>query len=163
MNINSQIKTNKAELLERVIAFHYGTFNWDQYQLIKAHVRIGGITWGLKGHEGALADVYFTGNFHTQQAKWQHLFGQNRSSEFTPERVAMLDENGSIIEELLHPIDSFKGHSIETPWTRTQLIYFSSYATWNYLTTPFNFLQPGIVINEIEPGSKMTKPGGDLK
>lgn len=32
-----------------------------------------------------------------------------------------------------------------------QVAYFSSYALWNYLTTPFLFTYPGVQAREIEP------------
>jgi hypothetical protein len=141
--------TRKEGLLNEILAFH-GIGQWNEYKTIKAHVKMGGITWSIKGHEGATADIHFTGNYHAQQAEWHGLFGQ-LNSEFNPDRVALLDEKGAVIEELLHPFDTFEGHKVETPWTRTQLVYFSSYATWNYLTMPFNFLLPGIIVNEIDP------------
>jgi len=144
--------TGKEQLINEILSFH-GVGKWNQFKTIKAHVKMGGITWSIKGHEGATADVHFTGNYHAQEAKWHGIFGQLRS-EFNPEKVTLLDEKGQVIEELLHPPDSFAGHTVETPWTRAQLVYFSSYATWNYLTAPFNFLLPDITINEIEPWSQ---------
>lgn len=142
---------NTKELFDKIIAFHGGLDAWNRYNTIKAHVRIGGITWAVKGHEGALNDVYFTGKLHAQHAGWYPLFEEQLTSDFSPERVALLTADGSVKEVLVQPRLSFKGHTIETPWTRLQLVYFSNYATWNYLTTPFNFLQPGVEFKEVEP------------
>lgn len=132
--------------LEKVITLHGGLEKWQSFQTIQAHVKIGGVTWTMKGHEGALDDVIFTGDLHQQHATWSGIFWGNNSSEFTPEMVSL-----NHTETLNHPLASFEGHQIPTPWTRLQLVYFSSYATWNYLTMPFNFLQPGIRIHEITP------------
>jgi hypothetical protein len=41
---------------------------------------------------------------------------------------------GQTVEELLQPRESFKGHAVDTPWTRLQLAYFVGYAMWTYLT-----------------------------
>jgi hypothetical protein len=30
--------------------------------------------------------------------------------------------------------NAFKGHAVDTPWTRLQLAYFVGYAMWTYLT-----------------------------
>jgi hypothetical protein len=38
-----------------------------------------------------------------------------------------------------------------TQWNEQQLIYFSGYAMWTYLTTPFLFTLPGFEIQEVEP------------
>jgi hypothetical protein len=48
------------------------------------------------------------------------------------------------VEELLQPRDSFKGHSVDTPWSRLQLAYFAGYAMWTYLNTPFLFASAGV-------------------
>ena len=39
----------------------------------------------------------------------------------------------------------------ETPWDQLHRLYFTSYAMWNYLTTPFLLTQPGFECREIEP------------
>jgi hypothetical protein len=55
------------------------------------------------------------------------------------------------VEELLQPRDSFKGHSVDTPWSRLQLAYFAGYAMWTYLNTPFLFASAGVETEEVEP------------
>ncbi|SDL93731.1 hypothetical protein SAMN05421823_10981 [Catalinimonas alkaloidigena] len=138
-------------LLDSVIAAYGGIDTWNKYQTLQAHVRIGGVTWGLKGHENALQDVVFTGALHEQNSSWTHVFEPNTRSVFEPGRVALLNERGDVLEELRNPRDSFKGHTLATPWTKLQLVYFSSYATWNYLTAPFHLLQPGFQLTELDP------------
>ena len=142
---------NTKELLDKAFDFYGGTKAWDKLSIIHAHVKMGGITWGLKGHAGAVDDVHFTAALHQQQVNYHPLFAEGLRSEFTPGRVALVDGNDNVVEELLDPRDSFKGHTLTTPWTRLQLVYFSSYALWNYLTAPFNFLMPGMLANELEP------------
>jgi hypothetical protein len=70
---------------------------------------------------------------------------------FTPNRVWIEDGEGSVIEERSDPRASFAGHVRATQWDQLQRLYFSSYALWNYLTTPFLFAQPGFEVSEIEP------------
>ena len=43
---------------------------------------------------------------------------------------------------------SFAGHDRATQWDQLQRLYFSSYAMWNSLTTPFLFAQPGRGIDD---------------
>lgn len=146
---NRSMEENR--FLDKVLDLHGGVTRWKSFNSVQAHVKIGGVTWSIKGHEGALDDVWFTGQLHEQRASWKGLFGGQLSSDFTPQKVTLLDANDAVVEELADPLVSFKGHQITTPWSRSQLAYFSSYATWNYLTTPFNFLQAGIVVNEMQP------------
>lgn len=142
---------NTNELLQLVLDAHGGIAKWQSLQQIKAHVRIGGLTWTIKGHEGVLNDIHFSGKLHEQQASWESIFSPGWRSAFTADRVALLDAAGKLVEELNDPRASFAGHTIETPWSRLQLIYFCSYATWNYLTTPFNLTLPGYQLTEIAP------------
>ncbi|ACU59704.1 hypothetical protein [Chitinophaga pinensis] len=142
---------NINELLSRVLEAHGGMERWNALQHIKAHVQIGGLTWTIKGHEGILSDIVFSGALHEQKASWASIYAPGWTSAFDANRVALLDAEGKLVEELHNPSASFAGHTIETPWSRMQLIYFCSYATWNYLTTPFNFTLHGYQVNEIEP------------
>lgn len=41
----------------------------------------------------------------------------------------------------------------EAPWDDLHLLYFTGYAMWNYLCTPFFFTWPGFAVEEIGPGS----------
>lgn len=143
------MKHSTKQLLEKVLAAH-GVENAAKFKTVKIHTNIGGITWTIKGHENALADVEFSGSLSEQKATWKNPFQPGYTSAFEPGKVQLFDQRGTLLEELNNPRESFKGHTIETPWTRAQLIYFSSYATWNYATAPFNLLISGVEINELE-------------
>lgn len=142
--------TKTQELVNRVIEAHGGLENAGKFNTFKLHAKIGGAIWAIKGHQNALSDVEFVGFLKEQKGSWKHLFQQGYSSTFEPEKVALYDTQGLLLEELVAPRESFQQHSVETPWSRSQLIYFSSYATWNYATAPFNFLVPGVEINRLE-------------
>lgn len=141
--------TSTQELVNKIIKAHGGE-NASQFENIKIHTNIGGAVWGMKGHENALQDVVFTGSLKEQKSIWENIFQKNHTSSFEPGKVQLFDENGTLTEELIDPRASFEGHTVETPWTKAQLIYFSSYATWNYATAPFNFLIPGVKMNQLE-------------
>jgi hypothetical protein len=151
---------NTKELLELALETHGGIEKYNQFKILKAHLQIGGITWGMKGHDGALNNAHYTAYLHEQKGSWSGIFEPDTRSEFTPQRVALLSGEGALIEELQAPRESFKGHNIETPWTKLQTVYFSSYATWNYLTAPFNFLTPEVAFNELAP---LDVNGGTLR
>ena len=138
------------DLIDQVVETYGGAGRWNQFQTLHAHLQIGGATWSIKGHENALSDVQFTGALHEQKSSWDGVFSPDTTSVFEPDRVALFNKQGEAEEELLNPRTSFAGHTIETSWSKLQLVYFSSYATWNYLTTPFNFLMPGFRFNELD-------------
>jgi len=143
------METSTQQLVNKVIAAHGGA-NATAYKTVKIRANIGGAVWHIKGHSDALADVEFTGSLTEQKASWKNIFKPGYVSTFEPGKVALFDEHSSVLTELDNPRDSFKGYTVETPWSREQVIYFSSYATWNYATTPFNFLVPGVEVSQLE-------------
>jgi hypothetical protein len=145
------ILSTKINWLDGAIEFHGGLTRWNRYQTIEGPIKIGGVTWSLKNQEEILKNVYFTAHLHRQQFSWRSLFAEGLRSEFKPERVALIDESNKVVDELFDPRDSFRDHTLNTPWTRLQLVYFSSYATWGYMTAPFHFLMPDVQVKEIDP------------
>jgi hypothetical protein len=121
------MKPSAKLLLEKALNTHGGE-NAPKFKTVKLHANIGGATWAMKGHADALADVQFTGSLTKQKASWINPFQPGYPSVFEPDKVQLFDEKGTLLEELNNPLDSFKGHRIETPWTKAQLIYFSNYA-----------------------------------
>ena len=139
-----------SDLLDKVIEAHGGLDRWSELNEISAHLVQGGALWGLKGQAGVLDDVTVTVALHEERAS-HHPFGAPaRRSAFTPERVAIERDDGTLIEELQNPRDSFAGHTFETPWNTLQLAYFAGYAMWTYLTQPFSFALPGFETTEID-------------
>ena len=59
--------------------------------------------------------------------------------------------DGKPVKDRRNPRAAFDGHTVETPWDDLNLAYFSGYAMWNYLNTPFIFALPGFQTEEIEP------------
>jgi hypothetical protein len=141
-----------SDLLELAIAAHGGWERWQQLRRIVAHVSVGGTIWQVKGWPDALADARFEIDPHTQRTE-QHAAQGNaaRHGIYEPERTVLLSDDGKVIEQRAAPRKSFAGHTIATRWDAHQLIYFTGYAMWTYLTTPFLFRLPGFHTEEIEP------------
>jgi hypothetical protein len=57
----------------------------------------------------------------------------------------------SIVGGRDNPRASFAGHKYETPWDPLHRAYFSGYAMWTYLNTPFLMALPGFVVEEMAP------------
>lgn len=77
----------------------------------------------------------------------------DRRSVCTPDLTVIETLDGRRLDERRNPRAAFEGHTPATPWDEINLAYFSGYAIWNYLTTPFLFALPGITTEEIEPRS----------
>jgi len=144
----------KDELLALAISAHGGMEKWKAYNSLNAELAFGGATWALKGQEGILSDVTFQATLHEQTASFGEFITPDYKTSFRPGRVAIERKGGELMQELLIPRSTFAGHTIETPWNELQLLYFASYATWNYLTAPFNFTMAGFLSKEVEPWKK---------
>ena len=143
------MQESTQKLIDKVIKAHGNFEQLQNFKTVEIHTQIGGVIWPMKGHDGALSDVIFEGALSEQKSSWKNIFQKGYTSTFEPEKVELFDETGRSIETLLNPRESFVGHDVSTPWNRLQTVYFSSYATWNYATTPFNFLVPGVAIKQL--------------
>jgi hypothetical protein len=139
------------ELLEYVIAAHGGIDQWLSINQITADVSIGGGLWAAKGQAGALERVTVKVDRRQQQVRYFPFKQTGRHSLFTPDEVSIRSHEGDVLERRVSPRSSFENHSAQTQWDDMDLIYFSGYAMWTYLTTPFLFSVLGFESEEIEP------------
>jgi hypothetical protein len=79
------------------------------------------------------------------------LVHPRRRFVFTPQRVEIEMENGTVEESRDNPRAAFKGFKQETPWDDLHVAYFNSYALWNYLTIPFMYTYRGFASEELDP------------
>jgi hypothetical protein len=139
------------DLLETVIEAHGGLERWVQLNSVSARLIQGGALWALKGQAGVLDDVVVTASLHQERVSHRPFGAADRRSSFTPERIAIENGDGTVLEALDQPRASFAGHTPETPWSTLQLAYFVGTAMWTYLTQPFTFSMPGFQTSELDP------------
>jgi len=154
---------NKNELLNLAIKAHGGLERWNQFKQMKLHISVGGYLWTVKGQEGVTSDINLIVNLREQRTVQEKMFPEGLRSSFEPGRVTLKTQDGKLVEELLNPLETFKGLAWETHWSRLQLIYFSSYASYNYFTLPFNLTYPGLPQKKLNPGQKPARCGADLR
>jgi hypothetical protein len=140
-----------SDLLELAINAHGGWERWQQLTRLTAQVSATGGLWRLKGWPDALAYAALSIDLHHQHVEYSPFpdFGQH--SVYEPGRTAILTSDALIVEERGLPRSAFGGHTLATAWDAQHLIYFSGYAMWTYLTTPFLFKLPGFQTEEIDP------------
>src|SRR5437879_4017719 len=139
-----------SDLLETVIEAHGGLERWNQLNNVSTRLIQGGALWALKGQPGVLDDVVVTASLHQERASHRPFGAADRRSAFTPERVAIENDDGTVLEALDQPRASFAGHTLETPWSTLQLAYFVGTAMWTYLTQPFTFGLTGFRTTQLE-------------
>ncbi len=140
-----------TNLLEQVLEIHGGLTQFSSYNKVYVKMKVGGALWALKGHPYIISNSEFEIDLRKQSGGYLNFNNESGTyTNFSHDRVS-IENNGKLVEELKNPRDTFAGHSLETPWSVLQLIYFGSYAMWSYLTTPFLFTYPGFICKEIEP------------
>jgi hypothetical protein len=140
-----------SDLLETVTEAHGGLERWSKLDSVSARLIQGGVLWGAKGQAGVLDDVVVTASLHEERVSHRPFGASDRHSVFTPERVSIETDDGTVVEALEQPRASFAGYTLETPWSTLQLAYFVGTAMWTYLTQPFTFTLAGFETTELEP------------
>jgi len=139
------------QLRDLVIDAHGGLDRWNKLKAIEADMSITGALWARKGWRDTLKDVHVIADARTQWIGYQPFINESMRSSCTPDRSVIETVDGKPIKDRTNPRASFDGHTVETPWDDLNLAYFSGYAMWNYLNTPFIFALPGFKAEEIEP------------
>jgi hypothetical protein len=139
------------DLLESAIEAHGGLERWNRLDSVSARLIQGGAFWEMVGQAGVLDDVVVTARLHEERVSHRPFGADDRRSAFTPKRVAIESDDGTVLEALDQPRASFADLAPESPWSTLQLAYFVGTAMWTYLTQPFAFAMPGFETSELEP------------
>lgn len=144
------------KLVESILDAHGGLARWKQFETLRARLHQGGALWQLKGQAGVLDDTVVTVSTVRQWAS-HHPFGDTSvKSDFTAERIALVNAAGDVIDSRDAPRHSFAGHALDTPWDKLQLAFFAGCAMWTYLNTPFVLAWDGV---ESEDAGAWTEQG----
>ncbi|TLX12999.1 hypothetical protein [Rhizobium sp. MHM7A] len=140
-----------TDLLDFAIQAHGGFELWQRIEQLRAHIKVGGAVWHVKGWPDAYADIHTMVSTRRPYTEFTPFLEKGYHCVWEAERTAIVADSGEVIEHRVAPRSSFEGHTIATAWDRQHLIYFTGYAMWTYLTTPFLFRLPGFETEEIEP------------
>jgi hypothetical protein len=138
-------------LLDEVLAAHGGIDQWNKFDHLKAHLKVAGHIWEIKGKAGLLSDGIFETNTHKQLSGYRSLISPYLISAWGPGKITLKEGENGQEQVLLNPRRSFDGEKLETQWNDLQPHYFSNYAWWTYFTAPFNFTLPGYQTRELDP------------
>jgi len=90
------------ELAKLAIDAHGGLERWNRFTTISAHLIQSGVFWGVKGKAGVIDDVTVTVDLRTEKVSHWPFGSPDRRSRFEPQRVAIENASGKVVEELLH-------------------------------------------------------------
>jgi hypothetical protein len=138
-------------LLSNAIEAHGGLRRWNAHNNLTATIVTGGDLWALKGVEQDQAPRTMRIDLHHQWASVAPFGKPSQRTDFSPERIAIIAEEGRVVAERNSPRASFARHDMRTHWDPLHRAYFNGYALWTYLTTPFLLAMEGFGVQEIEP------------
>jgi len=137
------------ELLELAIQGHGGMTRWKQVKRIHLQLSVTGFLFAIKGLPDGMTDILMSIDTREQSVTMSPYSRFDLRGRYTPGRVWIEDRKGTLTEELKSPRNSFEGHTLISPWNQLQRLYFTAYAFWNYLATPFLFAEPGFETEEL--------------
>jgi hypothetical protein len=137
-----------SDLLDLAIAAHGGWDHWQHLSKLTASASVGGVLWAAKGKDGIVDNLVAEVDCHRQHVVF---ISPELRSIYSPSRTAIETNDGKIVESRDNPRAAFEGHIEETKWDNLHLVYFSGYAMWTYLTSPFLLKLPNVRTEEIEP------------
>jgi hypothetical protein len=140
-------------LLANAIEAHGGLERWKQFTAIEVDLVSGGELLERKSVRSS-GTVHFAAKMHEQINSFVATSAPDKKMVFCADRIAVETIEGKLIAERLDPRQSFHGHDLNTPWDPFHRGYFSGYAMWNYLTSPFSLAVEGAQVWDIEPLEK---------
>jgi hypothetical protein len=140
-----------ADLLQQAIEAHGGAERFRSAAEIVARLRVGGAAFTMRFKRGALTG--FEGRVSTTEprAVLSPYPQPGQRGVLERDTVRIETDSGDVVAERSNPRAAFRHFRRKIWWDDLDLLYFASYALWNYLSTPFMFLRPGFEISEIEP------------
>ena len=142
---------NMSELRDLVIDAHGGIERWNKVKTIESDMSITGGLWARKGWPDALKNAHVTAAARDQWVSYRPFINEGVRSSCTPDHIVIETLDGKPVKDRKNPRAAFDGHTVETLWDDLNLAYFSGYAMWNYLNSPFIFALSGFQAEEIAP------------
>jgi len=138
-------------LLKLALEAHGGLARWQRHATMLADLSVSGAIWQYKQNPGLLDRTTVEAGVHAEHVILRPFSAPDKHTVFEPGSLTLMDDRGTVVASRDNPRTSFDGHQAETPWDDFHVAYFSSYALWTYLSTPFLYTYPGFVTEEIAP------------
>jgi hypothetical protein len=136
------------KLLKLAMDAHGGLSRWNDIRTLDIRASLTGYFYLLKDQPAGMTDRLFHIAAHDPAVSVSPFGAPGSVGHFSPERVWKTDGKGAVSEEIVDPRPTFDGQ-LKSIWSDLQLLYFNSYALWNYVSTPFLLARPGFELEEL--------------
>lgn len=150
-----------SDLLDLALDGHGGLNRWRLMKDVTATLTIRGALFTAKGHPDGLGTARATADVAAPRLTFSPFAGAAHGL-FGPDRVTVITKDGAE-RRRDNPRAAWSDLPRETPWDDLHLLYFTGYALWNYLCTPFLLTWPGFVLDEISPWIEGSQTWGRLR
>jgi hypothetical protein len=113
------------ELLSDIVRAHGGFSRWRALNQVEATIVWGGGLWALKGLVQDPHPRRMTVALHQQRAALAPFGDPDWHTEYTPDRIAILRSDGSIVAERNNPRTAFACHGTKTAWDPLHRAYLT--------------------------------------
>ena len=100
-------------LLDAAIEAHGGLARWNRVSSVTIDVSITGAIWHAKGQPDVLKDIMMVADTQRERVTTSFI-GQDRTTRFEPDRVAVQTSDGTILESSGDPEKSFEGQTADS-------------------------------------------------
>jgi hypothetical protein len=131
------------DFIEEIIAAHRGRQRWSKIEFLEADLSVCEFLFTAKKRQ-VLRNVCVQASSRAPFLQFCDFPDAGKSGELLGEdEVCVVSADGSVVEARSHPRNAFQGLRRKFWWDDLDFIYFGGYAIWNYLVTPFLFMQEG--------------------
>jgi len=139
------------ELLQLALDAHGGLEAWQAARRLHVDLKLTGGLYRLKGQAEGYGPTRMTVDLSKPDVSSSPYPIAGQTAMFSPERGAIVDATGAVLEERVEPRKELEGIPREQAWTAMEAMTFTSYAMWNYLVTPLLFTFRGFETKEVRP------------
>lgn len=142
---------NGKNIVKEIIDAHGGADLWNGLVAVEAELSASGFLFAMK-QQPVLDRVRLYADTQKPVIAFYDYPVEGMIGELIGnEEVRILDSDGNLIASRENPRSVFQKFGRLFFWDDLDFLYFAGYATWNYLVTPFLFLQRGLIFEELKP------------
>lgn len=138
------------DLLAEIVSGHGGLDQWRSVRMIEADFSAGGFAFAARCQPFALSNLRVSIMPHSRRLVLSDYCHPGWRGFWTTNSVEIRNADNRMVVKRLEPRREFSGLRRQLWWDKLDLLYFTGYALWNYLTFPFILLERGVTVVHCE-------------